>query len=134
MNKNYIDKLAFIFIKDRKILVTLSQGKNAWYIPGGKREKQESDIETLTREVKEELSVDLKPETINYYGTFEAQAHGRPVGIKVRMTCYLANFDGTLKANSEIEKIDFFDSATKAHLSPVDYLIFANLQEKNLID
>lgn len=134
MNKNYIDKLAFIFIKDKKILVTLSKGKNAWYIPGGKRENQESDIETLTREVREELSVNLKPETAVYYGTFEAQAHGKPIGVKVRMTCYTAGFNGTFKANNEIEKIDFFDSTTKELLSPVDYLIFADLKNKNLIN
>lgn len=134
MNKSYIDKLAFIFIKDKKILVTLSKGKDAWYIPGGKRENQESDIEALTREVREELSVNLKPETINYYGTFKAQAHGKPIGIKVQMTCYTANFEGAFKASNEIEKIDFFDSTTKEPLSPVDYLIFADLKDKNLIN
>lgn len=133
MNKSYIDKLAFIFIKDKKVLVTLSIGKGAWYIPGGKREGEESDIEALTREVKEELSVDLKPKTIKYYGTFVAQAYGKPIGVKVRMTCYAAGFSGTFKANSEIGKIDFFDSTTKEPLSPVDYLIFADLKNKNFI-
>ncbi|MBI2028086.1 MAG: NUDIX domain-containing protein [Candidatus Levybacteria bacterium] len=134
MNKKYIDKLAFIFIKDKKILVTLSIGKNVWYIPGGKRENKESDIEALTREVKEELSVDLKPETISHYGTFGAQAHGKPIGVKVRMTCYTSDFEGTFKASNEIGKIDFFDSTTKELLSPVDYIIFADLKKKNLID
>lgn len=134
MNKSYIDKLAFIFIKDKKVLSTLSKGKDAWYIPGGKREGKESDIEALIREVKEELSVDLQPKTISYYGTFQAQAHGKPIGVKVRMTCYTAHFEDVLKANNEIEKIDFFDSTTQEPLSPVDYLIFADLKEKNLIN
>jgi len=133
MNKKYIDKLAFIFIKGKKVLVTLSTGKDVWYIPGGKREGKESDIEALTREVKEELSVDLKPETISHYGTFEAQAHGKPIGVKVRMTCYTSDFEGTLKTSNEIRKIDFFDSKIKEPLSPVDYLIFADLKKKNLI-
>ena len=38
---NYIDKLAFIQIKDRKVLETLSRGKDKWYTPGGKREGEE---------------------------------------------------------------------------------------------
>lgn len=50
------DKLAWIYIKNRKILSTRSKGKNVWYIPGGKREKGESGKEALIREVKEELT------------------------------------------------------------------------------
>ncbi len=34
-----IDKLAFIFINNRKVLSTLSKGKDTFYIPGGKREE-----------------------------------------------------------------------------------------------
>lgn len=56
---DYIDKLAFIYLQDRKLLVTLSRGKDVWYIPGGKREAGETDEQALTREVKEELDVDL---------------------------------------------------------------------------
>ena len=33
-----IDKIAFIYLKDKKILSTLSKGKDAYYIPGGKRD------------------------------------------------------------------------------------------------
>jgi len=43
MDKNYIDKLAFILIKDKKTLVTKSKGKDVWYTPGGK-EKGEKRI------------------------------------------------------------------------------------------
>lgn len=134
MNNNYIDKIAFLFIKNKKILVTLSKGKDVWYIPGGKREKGENDEDTLIREIKEELNVDIKPKTIKYFGTFKAQAHGKPLGVRVQMTCYTADFDGTIKPNSEIEKIDFFTSSTKRPLSPVDYLIFADLERKRIID
>lgn len=55
-----IDKIAFIYLQNGKILSTLSKGKNRYYIPGGKREETESDQETLIRECKEELSIDIK--------------------------------------------------------------------------
>lgn len=133
MNRNFIDKLAFIFIKDKKILVTLSKGKDTWYLPGGKREQGESDIETLAREVKEELALNLIPDTIKFYGTFEAQAHEKPKGTIVRMTCYMAEIEGDMKPSAEIEKLNFFDSNTKEPLSPVDYLIFDDLKSKKII-
>jgi 8-oxo-dGTP pyrophosphatase MutT (NUDIX family) len=131
--KNYIDKLAYIYLKDGKVLTTLSRGKDTWYIPGGKREGDESDHEALTREVKEELNVDLVPEAITHYGTFEAQAHGKPAGTVVRMTCYMADFTGELAAASEIEKIDFFSYAQKKRSSPVDLLIFDDLYARGLL-
>lgn len=134
MANDYIDKLAFLYIQDKKVLVTLSKGKDAWYIPGGKRELGETDEQALTREVKEELNVDLLPETIEFYGTFEAQAHGKPEGTMVRMTCYMAEFEGALSPESEIEKYDFFDYSQKKLTSMVDWLIFDDLLEKELIE
>ena len=134
MNKTYIDKLTYIHIQDRKVLTTLSKGKDVWYIPGRKREAGESDQQALIREVKEELTVDLKPETIRHYGTFEAQAHGKPEGTVVRMTCYEADFDGTLQPSSEIAEVKFVGYDWKSQSSPVDILIFEDLKAKNLID
>ena len=133
MHKDYIDKLAYIYLKDGKVLSTLSNGKDTWYIPGGKREGNETDHEALIREVEEELTVKLRPETIKHYGTFEAQAHGKPEGTLVRMTCYEAEFDGDLHPSSEIERMAFVDYAWKENSSPVDGLIFDDLKRKGYI-
>jgi 8-oxo-dGTP diphosphatase len=133
MQKTFIDKLAYLHIVDKKILVTLSKGKDVWYIPGGKREVGESDHQALIREVKEELTVDLIPESIMPYGVFEAQAHGKPEGTIVRMTCYTSEFTGEITASAEIQKIAFFEYARKSETSPVDFLIFDDLKEKGLI-
>jgi 8-oxo-dGTP diphosphatase len=134
MAKTYIDKLAYIYLRDGKVLSTLSFGKDTWYIPGGKREADESDHQALTREVKEELNVDLIPKTIKHYGTFEAQAHGKPEGTVVRMTCYTADFKGELTATTEVEKLDFHNYAQKGLGSPVDHLIFDDLLARGLIN
>ena len=134
MNTSYIDKLAFIDIKDRKILSTLSNGKDVWYIPGGKREGNETDEQALIREVKEELNVDIVPETIKPFGVYEAQAHGKAEGMIVRMTCYMAAFTGELHASSEVAEFQYVDYSWKEKSSPVDQLIFDDLKKKNLID
>jgi 8-oxo-dGTP diphosphatase len=102
---SFIDKLALVLVRDRKQLVARTAGKTAFFTPGGKREAGESDVQALVRECKEELTVDLAAETIKPYGVFQAQAFGKPEGTMVRMTCYTADFAGTLTANEEIEEL-----------------------------
>lgn len=128
-----IDKIAFIHLKSGKILSTLSKGKDTYYIPGGKRENGESDEETLIRECKEELTIDIRRNSIKYYGTFEAQAHGKSEGVLVKMTCYTANFDGNLHASSEIQEIRWLDYNDLDKISPVDKLIFTDLYKNGLL-
>ena len=129
-----IDKIAFIYLENRKLLSTRSRGKDAYYIPGGKREGNESDLETLVREVKEELTVDILPETAKLYGVFEAQAHGKAEGVIVRMTCYTAEFTGTFEASSEIEELRWMTTADTDIISPVDKLIIASLHKDGLLE
>ena len=129
-----IDKIAFIYLKDKKILSTLSKGKDAYYIPGGKRDGNETDEETLIRECKEELTIDIKKDTIKYYGTFKAQAHGKAEGIIVKMTCYEAEFDGNLEADSEIQEVVWLEYKDLDKISPVDKLIFQDLHDKGLLN
>lgn len=134
MKKVYFDKLAFIEVQDKKLLVTLSKGKDTWYTPGGKREAGETDKQALIREIKEELAVDLIPDSIKKYGVFVAQAHGKSEGKFVRMFCYTASFNGSLLPSSEIEKIDYFGYSQKHLTSEVDNLIFEDLKSKGLVE
>jgi 8-oxo-dGTP diphosphatase len=125
-----IDKIALIIIENGKILSTKSIGKNKYYIPGGKRENNETDHQTLIREIKEELSVDILQETISYVGTFIAQSDGDTEGVNVKMTCYKADYIGVLKKNNEIEEIRWLNYKDLEIISEVDKIIF-NFLKKN---
>jgi 8-oxo-dGTP diphosphatase len=129
-----IDKLAWIELKTGAILSTKTFGKDKYYIPGGKREEGETDEQALCREIKEELSVDLLAETIKFFGVFEAQAHGHPIGTIVKMTCFTAGYIGTLKPSSEIEKIVWLSYSDRDKISPVDGLIFEDLKERGMLN
>ena len=129
-----IDKIALLYLKDGKVLSTLSKGKDTYYLPGGKREPGETDEETLVRECREELSIDINKDTIKYYGTFSAQAHGKAEGVLVKMTCYMADFDGELKANSEIQEIRWLNYSDLDKISPVDKLIFEDLHKNSFLN
>jgi 8-oxo-dGTP diphosphatase len=125
-----IDKIALILLENGKILSTKSIGKNKYYIPGGKREKNETDQQTLIREIKEELSVIVLHETIEYVGTFTAQSDGETEGTNVKMTCYKAGYSGVLKKNSEIEEIRWLCYNDLDIISEVDKIIFKFLKNK----
>ena len=125
-----IDKVALICLRDRQILITRSRGKDRYYIPGGKREGGESDLECLVREVREELRVGLVAASVCFVGRFVAQAHGHAAGTLVRMTCYSAAIDGPPEPDNEIAEIQWFSYADRDRVSPVDQLIFDYLQER----
>ena len=124
-----IDKVAWLELAGGKILSTRSKGKDAFYLPGGKREQGESDVETLTREIAEELLVTIDPTTAKHAGTFTAQAHGHRVGVEVQMTCYTAKYEGTPTANAEIAEVQWLTYADRDRVAPVDQLIFDHLHE-----
>lgn len=128
-----IDKLAFIEIQNKKILSTRSRGKDVYYIPGGKREKGETDAEALIREVEEELTITLNPSSLLFYGSFQAQAHGHPDGVVVNMQCYRATFEGTIQPASEIEEVAWLTYNDRDRVSEVDKLIFDHLKSKGLL-
>ncbi len=124
-----IDKIAWIHLDAGKILSTRSRGKSVYYIPGGKREPGETDVDTLVREIDEELAVTILPGTAAHLGTFQAQAHGHADGVTVQMTCYTAAHHGTPTPASEIEEVTWLTYADRHRVSPVDQIIFDHLHQ-----
>ena len=125
-----IDKLAWLHLHDGRILSTRSRGKDRYYLPGGKREPGETDAQALVREIREELTVDLDPDSLAPMGTFTAPAHGHPAGVLVRMICYAARYTGQLRAAAEIEEIAWLTYRHRPRVSAVDQLIFDQLREQ----
>lgn len=117
-----IDKIAWIRLEEGRILSTRSRGKEVYYLPGGKREPGETDLDTLDREIREELTVTVVAPV--YFGTFKTQAHGHPDGVDVQMTCYTGDYLGELAASSEIEEVVWLTYADRDRVAPVDQIIF----------
>lgn len=134
MDSKLADKIALVHIQSRKVLLALNHGSNKWYLPGGGRELGESDQDTLIREVSEELSVDIVPESIERFNVFEAQAHGSPEGTMVKIAYYTALFIGEAQASSEIAEIRFFSHNQKDMTSAPSQLLLDDLKSRDLID
>jgi 8-oxo-dGTP diphosphatase len=124
----FIDTVAWVHLVNGKILCARPRGQDIFYIPGGKREGAETDLQTLLREIAEELTVALLPETVKHLGTYEAyQPHGQPGGAVVRMSCYAGGYSGTLAASGEIDELAWFCYADRPGVPLVDQLLFDDL-------
>jgi 8-oxo-dGTP diphosphatase len=95
--------VAALIVKDAKILIARRKHRDFdgfWEFPGGKKEPGESEAECLTREIKEELSLDICVQSyfmsVDYsYDKFD-----------VRIKFYFASIvkeDYQLKVHSEVE-------------------------------
>ena len=121
----FVDTVAWVRLENGRILCARPHGKDIFYIPGGKREGAESDLQTLLREITEELAVELRPETVAHVGTYEA---GQADGAMVRMSCYSGDYTGTLTASGEIDELAWFGYADRPRVPPVDQLLFDDLR------
>jgi 8-oxo-dGTP diphosphatase len=128
-----IDKIAWLLPVEGRVLSTRSRGRDRFYFPGGKRELGETDEQTLIREIREELTVDLVPGSLRFAGRFEAQAHSHAEGILVTMSCYYADYTGTLQPAAEIAEAVWLGYADRERVSPVDQLIFDWLMNQGLL-
>jgi len=131
--KKEIDKLAWLYTHEGRLLNARSINKTLFYLPGGKRELGESDEEALIREIKEEISIDLIPESIKYAATFTAKADGQNEEATVKLTCYFAEFKGRLAPAAEIEEISFIDYENKSLCSLGSIQAMEWLKQQNLI-
>lgn len=134
MTKEYIDKLALIEIRDKKLLMVRSKGKDVWYTVGGKRELGENDEQALIREVKEEIGVNLNPATIKHYGTFEGPAHGKPDGTVLRLTCYTGSYIDEPVAASEVEELRWIGYNERHLTTDSGRIVLEDLKRKGFIE
>jgi len=101
-----IDKVGGVILNDKKILVQRKKNnREECIIPGGKRHNEESDFETLKRELYEELSVNLvKAEFLGGYDDIAVFS-----GIPIHVQVYLAIVEGSIKVNNEIKEALWID-------------------------
>jgi len=99
-----------IVVRGNKLLLAYSKNKKAWYLPGGKIDDGESSLDTLQREIFEELSIKLNSERLKYYCHITAPAYGELPHIIMEQDCFLYELNEKIEPKNEIDEVKFFDS------------------------
>lgn len=136
MSETDIYKAGAVIIKERKLLVSRSAGKDVFVAPGGKLEGEEDEIDALSRELKEEQNIIISRESVTQLGSFEAVAAGYAQQRKVHMGVWVVgSFDGELTPSSEIEENAWVDSKTDLPLGSIfEHDVIPELVKRGLID
>ncbi|WP_194819047.1 NUDIX domain-containing protein [Nocardia sp. XZ_19_385] len=99
-----LTSVAWLCVEDGRLLAVRTQGRDAFYLPGGKPEPGETLTRALVREVREEVGVEIAEHAITPEVTITAPAHGRP-GTLVEMHCFRAPGQGVPAPAAEIAEM-----------------------------
>jgi 8-oxo-dGTP diphosphatase len=110
-----ITKIGLAVMDGNRVLLVKKRGSNFLILPGGKPEKSETDAQTLSRELEEELGCHLVSEQLTFLGTFSDEAAGMP-DVNVTIRLYAGSLVGTPIPQAEIESIVWW-AATEQHNS-----------------
>ncbi len=100
-----IDKVGAIILQSRRLLIARNKDKEMFFLPGGQREGEETDVETLRREVFEELGVTARAPI--FYREFMTPNHDFSQELRIR--AYFINIEGTPEASSEVGELAWVD-------------------------
>jgi 8-oxo-dGTP diphosphatase len=99
---------AVIWNADGEVLLVRKAQTEAFMQPGGKRSGDETDLETLTRELREELGCTVRAASARHLGRFEAPAANEP-GWIVQAEVYDVEVTGAPAAHAEIAELLWVD-------------------------
>ena len=123
-----IEVVAAIIEHNNKIFITrrgYGEFENMWEFPGGKMEPEETQEEALTREIKEELELDI--DISKYLTTVE---YDYP-NFHLKMHCFICTISGGelhLNAHNDA-KWTTLGELDKLNWVPADILVIKKLKE-----
>lgn len=102
--RRQITKIGLAVISGDRLLLVRKRGSDFYILPGGKPERGESDAQTLSREIEEELGCGVASDRLAFLGAFCDEAAGMP-GVKVTVRLYAGTLIGTPSPRAEIDTV-----------------------------
>ncbi|MFJ7288440.1 NUDIX hydrolase [Curtobacterium sp. NPDC098951] len=126
-------------MRDRRVLMVRARKRDVLYLPGGKAEPHETDVEAAVREALEETGLRLTAADVEPFGTVTEPAHGQAPGTMVAMALFLARPGGALDtaapvASAEVDEIEWVTSADADRCPPAGVETLRRLVAAGLVD
>lgn len=118
---------AVIFDDAGRVLLVRKRGSGIFIQPGGKREHGEAALDTLARELREELGVTLLRDSAVALGQFSDEAV-HEVGRRVEAEVFVCAIEGAPHAGAEIEALVWVDPSALP-----DALVIAPLSRNHIL-
>lgn len=137
INNTDIYKASGIIIRNKKLLVERSIGKEIFISPGGSIEPGETPKQALVRELKEEFNIDTAEEDFELYDFSTAPAANSPERMVIMETFMVKKFTGEPTPSSEVEELKWVTTADIGVLpmgSIFEHTVMPRLKAEGLID
>lgn len=132
-----IHKAGGIIVKDRKLLLERSKGKELFINPGGKVEAGETVTQALVRELMEEFRITVAEADLEPFGTFYAPAAGQEHKWLQMDLFMVKRWEGEPTPDNEVEEILWVSSEFPPGVrtgSIFEHEVVPRLKALNLID
>lgn len=103
-------------VQDRRILLVRVRENFHWYLPGGKIEEGETPNQALSRELFEELGIEVIQDSIVYLYTVIGPAYG--ISDEVELNCFSASWQGKMNPEKEVTEVGWIGIHEKERLAP----------------
>jgi ADP-ribose pyrophosphatase YjhB (NUDIX family) len=127
---------AILLVRDRRVLMVRSRGRDVLYLPGGKVESGESGVDAAVREAREETALVLAPADLTEFATVTEPAHDQAPGTMVAMTLFLVRSGGSGDPvpSAEVSEVAWVRTADAHRCPPAGVETLRLLAAAGLID
>ena len=131
MTEKFRRAISVAIISEGKGILLVREGE-VWKLPGGKPEPDETDIDCLRREVREEIN-GAGVDNLRPFDTFRGITPN--VGDVLEVEVYLASLIATdiIEASGEIDEVRWFNQFDRCNLPDITGKIISALQNKELL-